>query len=46
MPQMDILFTNYIVSQFDELSFLPHYLSRAYTPHKGHLEAVSYPSGI
>ena len=25
MPQMDILFTNCIVSQCDELSFVPHY---------------------
>ena len=44
-----ILFNNpqkYIVSSCHGFNFLPHYLSRAPTPHKGCLEAVRYPSGI
>ena len=36
----------YIVSSCRGFNFLPHYLSRAPTPHKGRLEAVCYPSGI
>ena len=36
----------YIVSSCRGFNFLPHYLSRAPTPHKGRLEAVRYPSGI
>ena len=36
----------YIVSSCHGFNFLPHYLSRAPTPHKGCLEAVRYPSGI
>ena len=36
----------YIVSSCRGFNFLPHYLSRAPTPHKGCLEAVCYPSGI
>ena len=36
----------YIVSLCCGFNFLPHYLSRAPTPHKGRLEAVCYPSGI
>ena len=34
----------YIVSSCRGFNFLPHYLSRAPTPHKGRLEAVHYPS--
>ena len=36
----------YIVSSCCGFNFLPHYLFRAPTPHKGRLEAVRYPSGI
>ena len=36
----------YIVSSCRGFNFLPHYLSRAPTPHKGRLEAVRYKSGI
>ena len=36
----------YKVSSCHGFNFLPHYLSRAPTPHKGRLEAERYPSGI
>ena len=36
----------YIVTSCCGFNFLPHYLSRAPTPHKGRLEAVPYASGI
>ena len=41
-----IIHKKYIVSSCRGFNCLPHYLSRAPTPHKGRLEAVGYPSGI